>query len=125
MILVDTSVWIAHLRVKDPVLSRLLEAGQVLMHPFILGELACGNLQNRDVLLSNFATLRNDHRSMHVNQFTDKPQLLLHLLLRIRNSNRVDRYTRSVEPNKHCRLFSGKSQIPGHKRVLNYRLALM
>jgi len=33
---------------------------------------------------------------MHVNQFTDKPQLLLHLLLRIRNSNRVDRYTRSV-----------------------------
>ena len=47
MILVDTSVWVDHLRDGVPDLSTLLEAGQVLMHPFVLGELACGNLRNR------------------------------------------------------------------------------
>src|SRR5947209_16260123 len=65
MILVDTSVWVGHLRVKDPVLSRLLETGLVLMHPFILGELACGNLKNRDVLLRSFATLPGPKVATH------------------------------------------------------------
>ncbi len=47
MILVDTSVWIDHLRGVDGNLTELLNRGQVLMHPFVLGELACGNLANR------------------------------------------------------------------------------
>jgi len=47
MILVDTSVWIDHLRKGDEHLIRALGANQVLMHPFIEGELACGNLRNR------------------------------------------------------------------------------
>ena len=47
MILVDTSVWIDHLRWGDSVLAGALEAGQVLMHPFVVGELACGNLKDR------------------------------------------------------------------------------
>ena len=47
MILVDTSVWIDHLRKGNPVLSELLEGGNVLIHPFVLGELVCGNLKNR------------------------------------------------------------------------------
>lgn len=47
MILVDTSVWIDHLRYGDPDLAKALEAGQVLVHPFVVGELACGNLKNR------------------------------------------------------------------------------
>ena len=51
MVLVDTSVWIDHLRSDDEQLSHLLEQGQVHMHPMILGELACGNLQNRPHLL--------------------------------------------------------------------------
>lgn len=51
MILVDTSVWVDHLRKGAPVLVAALEQGQVLMHPFILGELACGNLKNRDEVL--------------------------------------------------------------------------
>nr|MBA2670032.1 type II toxin-antitoxin system VapC family toxin [Gemmatimonadota bacterium] len=46
MILTDTSVWIDHLRAGDPALSALLEQGRVLVHPFVLGELACGNLRN-------------------------------------------------------------------------------
>jgi predicted nucleic acid-binding protein len=52
MILVDSSVWIAHLRKGDVRLASMLEGGEVLMHPFILGELACGNLGNRAAVLS-------------------------------------------------------------------------
>ena len=51
MILVDTSVWVDHLRAGDEDLSTLLNNSQVLMHPFVLGELACGNLRNREMVL--------------------------------------------------------------------------
>src|SRR3989339_1602227 len=51
MILVDTSVWIDHLRANDERLSQLLMDGQVLVHPFVTGELALGNLKNRDEVL--------------------------------------------------------------------------
>jgi predicted nucleic acid-binding protein len=46
-ILVDTSVWIKHLRESDKTLVRLLEQGLVASHPFIIGELACGGIKNR------------------------------------------------------------------------------
>ena len=52
MILVDSSVWIDHLRAGEPALAELLNAGQVLTHPFVVGELACGNLKNRKGVLS-------------------------------------------------------------------------
>jgi predicted nucleic acid-binding protein len=51
MILVDTSIWVDHLRAGVPALEAALEQRQVLMHPFILGEMACGNLKNRDEVL--------------------------------------------------------------------------
>jgi len=51
VILVDTSVWIDHLRSGEPALATALEGGRVLMHPFVLGELACGNLKNRSEVL--------------------------------------------------------------------------
>ena len=44
MTLVDTSVWIDHLRQTDPDLSDLLMGADVPAHPFVIGELACGNL---------------------------------------------------------------------------------
>ncbi len=47
MILVDTSVWIDHLRSGETLLADILESMEVIMHPYVLGELACGNLQNR------------------------------------------------------------------------------
>ena len=47
MMLVDTSVWIDHLRHGDAALTAALEAGRVWMHSFVLGELACGNLCSR------------------------------------------------------------------------------
>ncbi|MGM0633401.1 MAG: type II toxin-antitoxin system VapC family toxin [Pseudomonadota bacterium] len=51
MILVDTSVWVDHLRRAETELAELLDTWQVVMHPFVLGELACGNLQARRELL--------------------------------------------------------------------------
>jgi predicted nucleic acid-binding protein len=50
-VLVDTSVWVDHFRRRSPRLVHLLEAAQVLTHPFVIGELACGHLaQRRDIL---------------------------------------------------------------------------
>lgn len=51
MILADTSVWVDHLRAGVPPLAKALEQARVLMHPFVIGELACGNLRNRAELL--------------------------------------------------------------------------
>lgn len=51
MILADTSVWIAHFRQGHPELMKRLEEGEVTCHPFIVGELACGNLKNRREIL--------------------------------------------------------------------------
>ncbi len=51
MILVDTSVWIDHLRSGDNLLVELLNRSQILAHPVIVGELACGNLRKRDDVL--------------------------------------------------------------------------
>jgi len=57
VILVDTSVWIEHLRSASAILTELLGDGQVLVHPFVLGELALGSLRQRDVLLSDLRDL--------------------------------------------------------------------
>jgi len=57
MILVDTSVWIAHFRKGSRTLSELLSRELVLVHPFVLGELACGNLKNRARILSDLSAL--------------------------------------------------------------------
>ena len=51
MILVDTSIWVDHLRHTDDRLVTLLNESKVLIHPFVIGELACGNLSNRDEVL--------------------------------------------------------------------------
>jgi predicted nucleic acid-binding protein len=55
--LVDTSVWVAHLRSGNARLAKLLRAGEVFSHPFVVGELACGNLRNRQEILVLLAAL--------------------------------------------------------------------
>jgi predicted nucleic acid-binding protein len=51
VILADTSVWVHHLRQGNDRLGGLLSDGQVACHPFVVGELACGNLKNRTEVL--------------------------------------------------------------------------
>ena len=57
MILVDTSVWVDHLRVGSERLIALLNGGEVLGHPFVMGELALCNLRGRDIFLSALGAL--------------------------------------------------------------------
>lgn len=65
MILVDTSVWIDHLRRGDALLTDLLQAGQVLAHPFVIGELALGSLKNRSQILDALSNLRQTSLPSH------------------------------------------------------------
>ena len=57
MILVDTSVWINHLHRRDPRLQALLENREALIHPAVVGELACGNLPHRAEILAYLRSL--------------------------------------------------------------------
>ena len=78
MILVDTSVWIDHFHKPIPALAEALERGDVLIHPFVIGELACGQLARRHEVLSLLSTLPQ------TGQATDDETLLFidrHLLM--------------------------------------------
>ena len=57
MILADTSVWVGHFRAHDLKLAALLNAGQVVMHPFVLGELTMGNLTSRTQVVADLRGL--------------------------------------------------------------------
>jgi predicted nucleic acid-binding protein len=57
LILVDTSIWIDHLRGTSTELVATLEAGQVAIHPWVIGELACGTLEHRQTVLSLLGSL--------------------------------------------------------------------
>jgi hypothetical protein len=57
VILIDTSVWVDHLRTGDKNLAALLDTGTVLAHPFVIGELALGDLRQRQIVLSALADL--------------------------------------------------------------------
>ena len=70
MILVDTSVWVDHLRQGEPLLVQSLMQTQVATHPFVVGELACGNLKNRQTVIELLQALPPvksalDHEVMH------------------------------------------------------------
>ncbi len=59
MILVDTSVWVDHLNHPDPHMADLLASGVVLMHSYVLGEIALGKLHKRNQLLSVLSQLES------------------------------------------------------------------
>ena len=104
MILVDTSIWIDHLRVRDKSLADLLGAGRVLSHPFVIGELALGNLRQREIVLVDLqdlpqARVVTDHE---IFQFIGRRQLFglgigfvdVHLLAAVRLTLGASLWTR-------------------------------
>jgi hypothetical protein len=69
VILTDTSVWVDHIRGPNPELIELLESGEILTHPFVIGEVAMGNLPRRETFLDALHKLRGalvatDHEAM-------------------------------------------------------------
>jgi len=78
MVLVDTSVWVMHLRQGRIGLDGLLDQGEVMCHPYIIGELACGNLNNRLEILSLLKTLPTALQPEHeeVMQFIENNSLM-------------------------------------------------
>jgi predicted nucleic acid-binding protein len=78
MVLVDTSVWVRHLRDGDPDLERLLADGEVMCHPFIIGKLACGNLKNRHEILALLQCLPLANQAKHeeILEFIEQNRLM-------------------------------------------------
>lgn len=70
MILLDTSVWIDHLRHGDPVVVRLLEDDRVLGHPWVRGEISLGRLANRQEVLGLLANLPQAVVASHAEMVT-------------------------------------------------------
>ena len=109
MILVDTSIWIDHLRSGNQHLSVLLDRAEVCMHPFIRGELACGNLQQRTTILAlmrNLLSARvatDDEVLFMIERHALMGQGLgyidMHLLAAVRLSDGVRLWTRDMRLN--------------------------
>jgi predicted nucleic acid-binding protein len=78
MILVDTSVWIEHLARGVQSLAGMLESGTVLVHPFVVGEIACGNLRDRETVIKHLHHLDNPVAASHdeVLSLIEKRQLM-------------------------------------------------
>ena len=103
MILVDTSVWIEFFLRGNEDLETLLDDGQVLMHPCILGELACGYLEPRDRILQDLAAMKQmgKARDDEVLYFIEQHQLMgsgigyldAHLLASVRLNEGVRLWT--------------------------------
>ncbi len=102
MILADTSVWVEHLRRGLPRLATLLQGGEVLIHPWVIGELACGNLRNRSQVLELLqglpaATVARDAEVLH---------LIEHDRLMGRGIGYVDVHLMASARLSHCRLWT-------------------
>lgn len=64
-VLADTSVWIDHWRRGNPRLAQLLEGNAVLVHPFVVGEIALGQVMARAEVLADLATLESPRVAEH------------------------------------------------------------
>ena len=102
MILVDTSVWVEHLRHGLPHLASLLQKGEVMIHPWVIGELACGNLRNRSQVLELLqglpaATVASDAEVLHL---IERDRLMG------RGIGYVDAHLLASARLSHCRLWT-------------------
>ena len=118
MVLVDTSIWIDHLRSGNAKLAKLLNDGEAAIHPFIVGELACGNLKNRKEIISLLHALPHIDKAddNEVQFFIEKHKLMglgiglidIHLLAscKLGNSSMLTRDKRLRDAAEHLGLLS-------------------
>jgi predicted nucleic acid-binding protein len=102
MVLVDTSVWIAHLRERQTALVELLSDGQVFMHPCVTGELACGNLRKRADVLADLTALPAAITASHVEVMS----LIESRRLWGRGLGWIDAHLLASALLSHCRLWT-------------------
>jgi predicted nucleic acid-binding protein len=102
MLLVDSSVWIAHFRTANPVLRDLLTNGLVLIHPFVIGELACGSMKNRKRILADLQELPLATSATH----EEVMNLLDQRTLWSRGIGWVDAHLIASALLSHCRLWT-------------------
>jgi predicted nucleic acid-binding protein len=102
MVLVDTSVWVAHFRKPQRALVDLLIEGLVLGHPFVMGELACGNMNKRASVLADFAALPTATRASDV----EVMRLVEDRGLSGRGLGWVDVHLLASALMSHCRLWT-------------------
>lgn len=108
-ILVDTSVWIGHLRSASPSLSLLLEEDQVFCHPWVIGELALGSIKNRADILSQLEVLpkTDEVSSVQVRAFVER------LGLFSRGIGWVDAQLLVSAATYPCRIWSMDTRLAG------------
>ena len=116
MILVDTSVWIDHLRWPEIALLDQLKANNVLTHPMVIGELACGNLPERPTFLRNMDAMPRIEVGTHqqVRDLIESEQLMgrgiglmdVHLLYSVLHGERALLWTRDERLNRIAKEFS-------------------
>lgn len=104
MTLIDTSVWIDHLRRPEELLAHLLRQDKVTMHPYVIGEIALGNFENRGAMLARLDTLPTAPVARHpeILQVIDEEKLFgtglgyvdVHLLASARLMKGSDLWTR-------------------------------
>lgn len=103
MILVDTSVWVDHLRAHDPRLAHLLNHDLVLAHPWVMGELALGHLSQRQDVLGLLAGLSSAEVATDAEVDKRFPMVArrLHLLADVASSrSRRERCPQTID-NRH------------------------
>jgi hypothetical protein len=115
MILADTSVWIDHLRTLNPEMQTLLLNKRILMHPFVIGEIACGTLRERTGLLASLRDLRQSRLATN--------EEVLELIERRRLWGRgigwVDAHLLASALLTRCRLWSFDQQLQAAARFLD------
>lgn len=102
MILVDTSVWVEHLRHGLPRLATLLQEGEVMIHPWVIGELACGNLRKRSQVLELLQGLP----AVTVASDTEVLLLIEREQLMGRGIGYIDAHLVAAARLSHCRLWT-------------------
>lgn len=107
MILVDTSVWVEHLRHGQPRLAALLQEGKVLIHPWVIGELACGHLRNRAEVLELLQGLP----AALVASDQEVLRLIEHDQLMGRGIGYVDAHLLASAKLSHCQLWSQDQRL--------------